>query len=470
MVTGRYDLYSKRAIIEEAMNNKLKHHASCIALCVAFIALICFLPKAGFAACSPGIPCTGYDLNAPPTGTDYATDPNYNGPKTGEKSPYATGSCDGNFMDQIYGKAYLEASRDMIMSEQIIRKPDSVLEYSCFDQLIAKTFHQAGPIFSNNTADYTSRGFAFKTGDEDGSVSAEKPTCTAGPCDTYTVSFLAPRYGLDNNLFDVIITPLKEYITKNFGHTYLGGASSIDSHMNFTNIGPDSYICSEMSTVWEMAQCTDFGEDDRFRSFDDLVHEDPRAFPQACSPANIANDSDNKVDTNSPPLLFDAPISLACPISCPNAASAAHSHSSCGDSSTTGNAKTGVTNTQIELANNCKYTYASFDVIKPYFNLVKSPVVTTAPTAQDAAKKLFGHPTLCSAPIPTGVIVLSYTHAPSASSVNVNRFVHYDHVCPNPGCYYVPVKQPLPILPGSPFDVNKIIALPPIATGVCAPM
>ena len=35
-------------------------------------------------------------------------------------------SCDANFMNQIYAKGFLEAEREVVISNSLIMKPDSV--------------------------------------------------------------------------------------------------------------------------------------------------------------------------------------------------------------------------------------------------------------------------------------------------------------------------------------------------------
>ncbi|HBR69067.1 MAG TPA: hypothetical protein DEA55_06800, partial [Rhodospirillaceae bacterium] len=55
---------------------------------------------------------------------------------------------DADFMNQIYARTFLEASREIVMNETALRKPDSVMEYSCYDQQMSVTAHRLGPIFS----------------------------------------------------------------------------------------------------------------------------------------------------------------------------------------------------------------------------------------------------------------------------------------------------------------------------------
>ena len=54
-------------------------------------------------------------------------------------------------MNQIYAKAYLEATRETVVQSIAVRKPDSVLEYTCFDQQLALSADQAAGIFTETT-------------------------------------------------------------------------------------------------------------------------------------------------------------------------------------------------------------------------------------------------------------------------------------------------------------------------------
>lgn len=94
--------------------------------------------------CLPGLPC---DVPLTPNNP---TNPN-DGPKIGpNKSKSSSDACDADFMNQIHARAFLEAQREEIINQVTIRKPDSVLEYTCFDQAVRDTAKYAGPIFSES--------------------------------------------------------------------------------------------------------------------------------------------------------------------------------------------------------------------------------------------------------------------------------------------------------------------------------
>ena len=96
--------------------------------------------------CLPGIPCV---TNATPNNPVRPNDgPNRSSAPNAAKSGSA--ACDADFMNQIYARAFLEASRETIIQSTMIRKPDSVLEYTCFDQQVAESAEKAASIFSES--------------------------------------------------------------------------------------------------------------------------------------------------------------------------------------------------------------------------------------------------------------------------------------------------------------------------------
>ncbi len=70
-----------------------------------------------YAACLPGVPCI------------VAKNSEDNKPKSD------SGTCDADFMNQLQARAFLEAEREAVAAGVAIRKPESVLELSCADQL-----------------------------------------------------------------------------------------------------------------------------------------------------------------------------------------------------------------------------------------------------------------------------------------------------------------------------------------------
>ena len=421
------------------------------------------------AACSPGIPCTDYDLyNDPFAGIQTAL----NGLKSGERTITANlvdsdGTCDGNLMNQMYSKAFMEASRQVIMSEQIIHKPDSVLEYTCFKGYITAaasiqsefsyTTHWKDPYKQDReTADdtITDTFDVYREYFNDNLDDYKATICNPAIIDGHKCA---------NNLAEamnyIVNASLDSYLTANFSHTYLGEATSLIP--SGTPAG-----CADMATVWEVAKCLDFGEDDRFRTFQDLINADPRSIPAACSPGMsfhdnaIAGDEDvtagapawNKLDSTIPNRI-NGTISTQCPAS----------------GAVVAGVNTDFSNDLIRVSNNCpsenvagEHAYVMIDPIDYQDFLIMGAGVNSGRyipgTGGEKGVPIPGIPPLppdgivtCAAPLPTGIPVITYEHDAAATGaipelwgVPLRRkYVHYEYVCPNPGCFYRPPKQPL---------------------------
>ena len=425
------------------------------------------------AACSAGIPCTDYDIY---TNTNAGTSNALNGLKDGNND-----TCDGNFMNQIYSRAFMEASRETIMSEQLIHKPDSVLEYTCFDELIDMTAHHAG-FFSESQKwdDMTIEIWVGgEHGDDTGDGRVDTDNCSSSDCpdhnrdttindgsgsgllpdqDDYSV-FEDDR--LDHILEDLLMNNLQDYVDDNFSHTFMGEASSIDNNLTTSSIGDTTYSCSHMSTIWAIAKCTDFGEDDRFRSFSHLIgtnsgEGDPRTIPQACSASHESNDSitsgtsSTKLDNTSPGTIMGSGGMVD---RCPPAGGPVSG------------VNTGFSNDLIRLANNCDATsgsnlnvYSAFNVMDTHTDLIKAAGAYVPGTGNSTGV------ILCSDPLPTGIPIITYNISGSPggpTGVNVARTyqIHYDHICPNPGCRYMPLKAP--------YIIGAALPSPDPLTGTC---
>ncbi|PCI97171.1 MAG: hypothetical protein COB14_09380 [Alphaproteobacteria bacterium] len=432
----------------------------------------------GHAACSAGIPCTDYDIY---TDTNAGTDDTLNGLKDGNN-----GACDGNFMNQIYSRAFMEASREVIMSEQLIHKPDSVLEYTCFDEIIDMTAHH-GAFFSESQK-WDNVTIEIWLGGEHGNDNNDRvdtSTCSGANCPDHTENTtindgsgtgLLPNQDdysvfetdrLDTVLSDLLMDTLQDYVDDNFDHTFMGEASAIDNTITTSSIGDTTYTCAHMSTIWAISKCSDFGEDDRFRSFTHLIganvgEGDPRSIPEACSPSNISNDAiengtnTTKLDNTTPGTSQGLMPSGGMVDRCPPAGGV------------TAGVNTGFSNDLIRLANNCDATsgsniniYSSFDIMDTHTDLIRGPGTYIQGTGNAAGNIICSTP-----PLPTGIPIISYNISGSFSGstgVEIVRTyqLHYDHICPNPGCYYIPVKVAYAPL-GSPLP-----SVPSV--GVCSP-
>lgn len=431
-----------------------------------------FVANNAQAACSAGIPCTDYDIY---TNTDAATNNSLNGLKDGNDD-----ACDGNFMNQIYSRAFMEASREVIMSEQLIHKPDSVLEYTCFDEIIDMAAHHAG--FFSESQKWDNMTIELWTGGEHGDDTGDGRVDTANCSDTCpdhsrnttindnSGTGLLPDQDdwsvfetdrLDHILEDFLMSSLQDYVDDNFSHTFMGEASAIDNNLTTSSIGNSTYSCSHMSTIWAIAKCVDFGEDDRFRSFTHLVgtnsgEGDPRTIPKSCSASHDSDDSvvsgsnPTKLENTSPDNIME---SGGMDDKCPPAGAVV------------AGVNTGLSNDLIRLSNNCDNTagtnlnvYSAFDVMDTHTDLIKAAGAYVPGTGTSTGL------IICSEPLPTGIPIITYNISGSmggTTGVNIARTyeIHYDHICPNPGCEYRPIK--------SPYILGAPLPPPGPLTGVC---
>lgn len=146
--------------------------------------------------------------------------------------------CDAAFMDVIHASAELQAQREINQVSNLLLKPDSVLEYTCFKD------------FADNFA-----GAAIFTEDASAAV-------------------------------DSLASSVSEaYIDGNFGHKFLGDRSGGSSN------------CIQMNALWQLAKCRNFREEETdgfFRLFEQegenvtisYENEDKRKFIGQCDPAS----------------------------------------------------------------------------------------------------------------------------------------------------------------------------------------
>lgn len=218
----------------------------------------------GAPPCLPGIPCvTNLTPNNPATP---AIEPNV--PPAPNANKNDSVMCDADFMNQIYARSYLETEREVALNEVVIRKPDSVLEYSCFDQIVEMTGDIAAPIFSETT-----RWQNASAPNGGGGT----PNIPSGPIN-FSVYMGSGR--LDTALQRLVLDGLTSYLNSNFAHTVLGGSGPA-----LTPGGAGgSYNCDMMNSVHFLARCNDFATDDQFLSFATLATPlDPRLLPNACA-------------------------------------------------------------------------------------------------------------------------------------------------------------------------------------------
>lgn len=148
--------------------------------------------------------------------------------------------CDTTLFNQMVERARLQSQRETVTVENLIYKPDSVMEYTCAERFF--DFYPSG---------------------------LTNPDSQIGPGD------VAP---------DKII--IQNFLFQNFGHTYLGGRAAAGTPMAPPGA---TYVCDAMAAVWAMAVCQQFAPTEPEDGFYDLIAfttaPEIRRLPSLCSAA-----------------------------------------------------------------------------------------------------------------------------------------------------------------------------------------
>lgn len=171
--------------------------------------------------------------------------------QTANTGIFADNSCDPLYYDSLEARAWMEAQREIVQNQNLIFKPDSVLEYTCFDRHLNVLANTSQNLFSGN-----------------------------------------PEYGgnpqnVATNLTNAMSAPIRDYINDNFGHTFLGGRST-HNYTAGASVQAGGYTCNMMDQVWIDAKCMEFADipdQDGFFTFDDYAAtgSDYRRLPSACN-------------------------------------------------------------------------------------------------------------------------------------------------------------------------------------------
>lgn len=225
------------------------------------------------AACLPGLPCTVPPVVDDPNNINELNTPHTN-PLNVSKAfdsrvedavdPANTYTCDANFMNQIYAKGFLEAERDVIVGNSMIMKPDSVLEYTCFDKIASDTALIAGPVFSETTR--------WQNADVGG----------------VSIDVFMGDDRLDTSIEQLVLEALKIYVDEQFEYDFLGGAAAGMNNTIQNTVTGGGGVCPAMFSVYYISKCDDFALQAPFVTFEEyfsspaLVSFDPRTLPDVC--------------------------------------------------------------------------------------------------------------------------------------------------------------------------------------------
>lgn len=151
--------------------------------------------------------------------------------------------CDPQYWRQMSARAWLESEREIMQNQNLIFKPDSVLEYVCFDQFASIAAWPGGDIFVHT--DYFGKKIITR-----GSAGA-----------------------MEKGIYNVVSKALDPYKGNNFNHSYLGGRSVLMS-AEITNssfqpaLNKQNYTCQTMSKIWKAAKCANFVDNSSFETTD----------------------------------------------------------------------------------------------------------------------------------------------------------------------------------------------------------
>lgn len=196
-------------------------------------------------------------------------------------SARAQTACDPHYMDALEARAWLEAQREISQNQNLILKPDSVLEYTCFDRLIA----------------HVARNFP------NGRQFSETRIWEGIPIPLVT------DVTTDLALNEVAGTALVAYLSENFSHGFLSGRVGLDYEPDLIE-GNRTYVCDRMALVWDMARCMNFHDREDLEGFFDFAHystNDPRQLPSdyaACEAPRAAYNLSAPVAFNNDEDLF----------------------------------------------------------------------------------------------------------------------------------------------------------------------
>ncbi len=220
-------------------------------------------------------------------------------PNANAGSVIADTPCDSLYYESLSARAWLEAQREITQNQNIILKPDSVFEYTCFDRLVRELAVQGTNMLSETSA-------------------FGRP--------------LGPS-SLDNALQRLVGVSLITYINNNFGskssasgYNLLSGhpAAAGINHVPESITGGSAYSCDIMMRVWEKAKCINFisnGNTDGFFTFSEYASSitDKRVLPTMCTSiqtnwnANLASALTSGPWTNDPVQTY---FNLTTPVNC----------------------------------------------------------------------------------------------------------------------------------------------------------
>lgn len=210
-------------------------------------------------------------------------------PARADEPKSASTPCDAKYFESVKSRAWLEVQREITQNQNLINKPDSVLQYTCFNNFLGPVVATTGSRFSKDSG------------------------------------------RMQNALTDLVANTVHNFVLQNYQLSAppedvraLGGRPSGNSlSLSVSNSAPSTaYNCNAMQNVWHLALCTDFIENvtsDGFFTFkqysdaaDAADHKDKRMFPTPMACTSAVNTWAPHMDaaglTLIPPAWSDDPL------------------------------------------------------------------------------------------------------------------------------------------------------------------
>jgi hypothetical protein len=163
--------------------------------------------------------------------------------------------CDVALYDQMVERARLQGQRETMTVENLVYKPDSILEYTCYPRFV----DHIPPNIRYTSIFFESSGGAI----------------------TYTVTNDFPS----DPMFDLSRVPAENWMFSNFGHTFLGGRVPLGAAAAIPPAG--NYVCDVMSAIWELARCQQFAPEEPQDGFNSMLTSmftgEFRRYPTLCN-------------------------------------------------------------------------------------------------------------------------------------------------------------------------------------------
>lgn len=181
--------------------------------------------------------------------------------------------CDPEYYESLEARAWLEAQREITQNQNLIYKPDSVLEYTCYvgHLNVLAQLADSGALFSGTT-----RWGTTAPGDMQGSLQS------------------------------LVGSAMQTYAT-NFPGNLLGGRSGTAGTLSGTNVSPGTYSCNIMQRIWTEAKCKNFIDrpHDGFFTLEEYSNDpDKRQLPSPCT-GSVPWTTNIDTATESPPWTED---------------------------------------------------------------------------------------------------------------------------------------------------------------------